>query len=333
MNTKLTLRPSPDALLNPRCDAIFKTLFTHNSKEGRLALKSFLEAVFNAEVTNIQLVQNELPIESEHDKQSIFDITCMLNGTDAVNIEIQGINVDNSYDKRAEYQVAHLLNHTIKKGDDWVDMPKAFQISVLNFIYDKETAAGISVYTMKTELGHTLSNRMAIIFIELPKYKDENKSYNRSIKNLTAVEKWCKFLLYADDGTRQNLVNNLCKSDGGIMAASGILAQISQDDVNWVRQTSRDMWERDQRSIKHSKERAERELKEKLYELKETKNELSEVKTELSETKTELSEAKNELSEAKTELSEAKISLAEKDAQILELQEKLKSTFNSRAED
>ena len=283
-----TLRPSPSALLNPRYDANFKALFTHNSKAGRHALKSFLEAALGAEVSNIQLMQNELPIEAEHDKQSVFDITCILNGANAVNIELQGINIDNSYDKRAEYQAAHLLNHTVKKGDDWVDMPEVFQISVLNFMYDKEVSKGVSVYTMRTKSGRTLSHRMTIIFIELPKFKSDGKGDN-DVENLTAIEKWCKFLLYADDGTRQNLVRDLCKSDGGIMAASGILAKISQDDINWARQTSRELWERDQLSIKHSKERAEHELK----------------------------KVKTELTESQAALTESQAALAEKDAQLL----------------
>ncbi|MDE7383334.1 MAG: Rpn family recombination-promoting nuclease/putative transposase [Treponemataceae bacterium] len=71
---KQTFRPSPDALLNPRYDANFKAIFTEDSDEGRLALKSFLQAILNTEVSDIQLIQNELPIEAEYDKQSVFDI-------------------------------------------------------------------------------------------------------------------------------------------------------------------------------------------------------------------------------------------------------------------
>ena len=69
-----TLRPTPDALLNPRQDANFKAIFSEDSEEGRLALKSFLEAILNAKVSDIQLLQNELPVESEYDKKSVFDI-------------------------------------------------------------------------------------------------------------------------------------------------------------------------------------------------------------------------------------------------------------------
>ena len=319
MNSK-PFRPSPDALLNPRCDAIFKTLFTDNSEEGQLARKSFLEATLGSEVSDIKLVQNELPIESEHDKQAVFDITCLLNGTNAANIEMQGINVNNAYDKRAEYQAAHLLNHTVTKGLDWENMPEVFQISVLNFIYDKEMSDGVLVYTMKTAEGRTLSNRMTIIFIELPKYKDESKS----VENLTAVEKWCKFLLYADDGTRQDLVKDLCKSDGGIMAASGILAKISQDDINWVQQTNRDMWERDQLSLKRSRERAE-------HARQEAECARQEAERAQQEAEEELQKAKKKLEEKEKEAAESKAALVEKDARILELLAKLENRQPSDA--
>ncbi|MDE6246187.1 MAG: hypothetical protein K2M50_11100, partial [Treponemataceae bacterium] len=57
-------------------------------------------------------------------------------------------------------------------------------------------------------------------------------------------------------------VEEICRSEGGIMAASGILTKISQDDVNWLRQTNRDLWERDQLSIKGYVEELTQELAE-----------------------------------------------------------------------
>ena len=99
---------------------------------------------------------------------------------------------------------------------------------------------------------------MAIVFVELPKYSGESER----VEDLTAAEKWCKFLLYADDSARRSLVEEICRSEGGIMAASGILTKISQDDVNWLRQTNRDLWERDQLSIKGYVEELTQELAE-----------------------------------------------------------------------
>lgn len=50
------------------------------------------------------------------------------------------------------------------------------------------------------------------------------------------------------------------------MAASGILTKISQDDINWSRQTSIDLWERDQLSTKNYIEELTQKLAEKTEE-------------------------------------------------------------------
>ena len=296
---KQTLRPSPDALLNPRYDANFKAIFSEDSEEGRLALKSFLQAVLNAQVSDIQLIQNELPIEAEYDKRAVFDISCTLDGRRHVNIEMQGLNIDNAYDCRAEYQAAHLLNHCVKRGMNWRDTPDVYQVSVLNFIYDKESDKGVSMYTMRAEDGRTLAGKMTVVFVELPKYKNAAEK----VENLTAVEKWCKFLLYADDGAKRSLIGEICKSDGGIMAASGILTKISQDDINWARQTSIDIWERDQLTNKSYMEELTRELAE------------SHVALEKKDAALEEKDAVIEEKDAVIEEKDA--ALAEKDAQLL----------------
>ena len=296
---KQTLRPSPDALLNPRYDANFKAIFSEDSEEGRLALKSFLQAVLNAQVSDIQLIQNELPIEAVYDKRAVFDISCTLDGRRHVNIEMQGLNIDNAYDCRAEYQAAHLLNHCVKRGMNWRDTPDVYQVSVLNFIYDKESDKGVSMYTMRAEDGRTLAGKMTVVFVELPKYKNAAEK----VEDLTAVEKWCKFLLYADDGAKRSLIGEICKSDGGIMAASGILTKISQDDINWARQTSIDIWERDQLTNKSYMEELTREL--------------AESHVALEKKDAALEEKDAVIEEKDAALAESHAALAEKDVQLL----------------
>ena len=311
---KQTLRPSPDALLNPRYDANFKAIFSEDSEEGRLALKSFLQAVLNAQVSDIQLIQNELPIEAEYDKRAVFDISCTLDGRRHVNIEMQGLNIDNAYDCRAEYQAAHLLNHCVKRGMNWRDTPDVYQVSVLNFIYDKESDKGVSMYTMRAEDGRTLAGKMTVVFVELPKYKNAAEK----VENLTAVEKWCKFLLYADDSAKRSLIGEICKSDGGIMAASGILTKISQDDINWARQTSIDIWERDQLTNKSYMEELTRELAEKRAELEKNHAALAESHAELAEKRAELEKNHAALAESHAVIEEKDAVIEEKDVALAE---------------
>lgn len=101
MNTN-TYRPSPTALLNPCADPIFKILFTDESEEAHLALTGFLTDIIGKEVSDVVLQPNELSGESVTDKQSEFDINCKVEGK-MVNVEMQGLNQDNHFGKRAEY--------------------------------------------------------------------------------------------------------------------------------------------------------------------------------------------------------------------------------------
>lgn len=71
-----TLRPYPGARLNPKVDPIFKSLFTQNSEASNAALTAFLSVMLKQNISDVTITQNELPVESERDKQSIFDISC-----------------------------------------------------------------------------------------------------------------------------------------------------------------------------------------------------------------------------------------------------------------
>ncbi len=161
-------RPNSKALLNPCADPIFKILFTDESRQAHEALTCFLCDILERNVTDVVLQPNELSGECITDKQSEFDINCKIDGKIA-NIEMQGENHCNDYGKRAEYHVAHLLNHYTPKGTDWDKIPDVFQISVMNFVFDKATKKSISHYVLKNDEGKTISKSLNVIFMELHK--------------------------------------------------------------------------------------------------------------------------------------------------------------------
>jgi len=70
-----TLRPSPTAILNPRNDAIFKAIFTQDTDESRLALRSFLSAMIGKQVSNVELQPNEPATEILNQLQMSFDVS------------------------------------------------------------------------------------------------------------------------------------------------------------------------------------------------------------------------------------------------------------------
>lgn len=233
-------------VLNPCIDPTFKSLFTANTPESRGALKSFLEAVLCRKVSGIVLQPNELPTESPFEKQSQFDITCVLDGKEPVNIEMQNVNRKESFAKRAEYNAAHLMNHYAGKGGEWEDMPKCFQISVLNFIFDKDSPGAVNHYTMRTKDGRELHSRLNIYFLELPKLK---KMKNIPAEQLTSVERWIKFFLYAT-GEDNTVIENLSSLEDGIMQAKTALDTLSQDELNWQLEWAEIKRTKDEASLK-----------------------------------------------------------------------------------
>lgn len=228
----LSYRPSPTALLNPCVDPIFKILFTDESQESKGALTCFLSDVLGKPVSDVVLQPNELSGEALDDKQSEFDINCKLDGQ-FVNIEIQGRNHDSSYGKRAEYHVAHILNHYTPKGTSWQNIPPVFQISVLNFIFSEDESSCINWYTMKNSNGREISGTMNVIFIELPKIRNLPDDPQK----LTKVEMWGKFFLYASNADRQNYIRELSEHNRGIDMAVTVLENVSRDEMNWYHES------------------------------------------------------------------------------------------------
>ena len=243
-------RPSPSALLNPCVDPIFKILFTNESKESNIALTCFLTDIIGKKVSNVVLQPNELSGETNTDKQSEFDINCKIDGK-IVNIEMQGLNKDNHFGRRAEYHVSHLYNHYVTKGLDWKETPQAFQISVLNFIFDNSEQDCISYYLMRNQNGRTIAGMLNVIFLELPKIEPIPDDFSL----LTPVQMWGKFFLYADKPDKRDFVEKLSEQNRGIKMAVTVLKNISQDEINWYHQTRYWMHVSDEKTMINEAER------------------------------------------------------------------------------
>ena len=221
-------------LLNPCIDPIFKAMMTDNSPEGRKALTSFVSTVIGHSISDIELLPNELPNQNDTDKQSVFDLTCVIDGKEKANIEMQGVNIFNSYNNRVEYHVSHLMQYSVPKGLNWDKVEKVFQISVLNFIYSDfaKHKNVLTHFVMQSDDGVHLGDRMNVFFIELPKIEQQNIS----IKDMTSVERWAKYFRNAADESKQDLIKELTKYEEGIMDAQAVLNRISTNDAMLVQQ-------------------------------------------------------------------------------------------------
>ena len=229
-----TFRPSPTALLNPRCDASFKAMFTAETKDSDAALKDFISTVLNRPVKEVQVMQNEPPVQIITESQMSFDVSVKFDDGERIDLEMQTRQENYDYGARAEIQLARLLSTNNKIGDEW-STPAAYQISVLNFEFDKDDNSPLSWYTMRKENGGKLSDKLNVIFFDLIKI---HRLLGKPVESLSKLEKWGLFLSYADDERQTGYIDAIIKSEGGLMSAKSSLLTVSQDELNWVRQNS-----------------------------------------------------------------------------------------------
>ena len=185
--------------------------------------------MLNPRLDSTTVKQNEPASQFDGEKGIRYDINCVLADGTTAQVEMQG------YDKRAEYYAARLASSAPHVGDDRNELPRSYQISVLNFTYDKGNFNPLHHYTM-TDIrdGSRLAGIRNVIFLELtklPKIEDA-----ADISALPAAIKWGTFLKEADNPVRQDLIDSITESEEGIMNAEVVLAALSDDRWRWIEQ-------------------------------------------------------------------------------------------------
>ncbi len=241
---KVTYRPSPTALLNPRRDMNFKAMFTQDTEGSQIALKSFLSSVLGRTIKKAVVTANEPPVNTPSQMQMSFDVSVKFDDGEKASIEMQGREEKYDYAVRSEIQAARLLNNNAKRGSKW-EADKVYQISVLNFHYKKGDKSEMSWYTMRDEKGNALADRLNVIYIDLLTIK---KLVGTPIEKLTPLQKWGLYLSYVDDESKVDYVDQIADSEGGIMEAKAIIEKMSEEESNWFREFSRDTAMRDYNS-------------------------------------------------------------------------------------
>ncbi|MBQ4013673.1 MAG: Rpn family recombination-promoting nuclease/putative transposase [Treponema sp.] len=241
---KVTYRPSPTALLNPRLDWNFKAMFTQETEGSQIALKSFLSSVLGRAIKEAAVAANEPPVDAPSQMQMSFDVSVKFDDGEKASIEMQGQARKYDYAVRSEIHAARLLNNNAKKGSKW-RANKVYQISVLNFHYKKGDKSEMSWYTMKDRNGNGLADRLNVIFIDLLTIK---KLVGTPVEKLTPLQKWGLYLSYVDDESKVDYVDKIADSEGGIMEAKAVIERMSEEESNWFREFSRDTAMRDYNS-------------------------------------------------------------------------------------
>lgn len=221
-------------LLNPSKDSVFHQLFTNPNPKSEKALKCFLEAILQEQISNIEIQREELQIEdSSSNKNSMYDVNCKINEKEFARIKIHNSDSKEYFANQVTYYCARLLKYHTENQNKYNDIPKVYQISILNFIYNNSSPKELFHYKLSTEDGLTINEQQNIIVIELPKIcklVEELQNKTKTIQNLTTIQKWCIFILYASTSELDSLIQEITQSDQWIMSAFTALKEISNNE-------------------------------------------------------------------------------------------------------
>ncbi|MBR4598564.1 MAG: Rpn family recombination-promoting nuclease/putative transposase [Treponema sp.] len=309
-------------VLNPRLDVNFKAIFTQNTRDSRDALKSFLTAAIGRKIKKVSVIENENPKQFDLQRGISYDINCVFEDETCAQIEMQGFEKAYDYGKRAEYYVSRLVSSAVETGDDWNVVPEAYQISVLNFCYDKSNDKPFHHYIMADEKdGAKLAGILNVIFMELPKIPEINNL--GELKNLPSLVKWCKFLQEADNPDKEDLINALSKSEEGIMKAESTLKGISMDRWRWIIQGQIEGIERDRITELNARKREDEKRR-----IEDEKRAKEDEKRRIEDEKRAKEDEKRRIEDEKRLLKDEE--LTQREASIHDREKKLASSLHDR---
>jgi len=236
-------------------DLVFKFVLSFNSEDSGEALRSLLSACTRREVTDVQIVNNDINPLYLGAKQGRLDVCVTFNDGEAASLEMQTCKTGDELGKRAEYYAVMLVAGQEAKGKAYRDIKRVYQIFFLNDVLFTGSFKIPRRYFYQEETEHDrLSNLTEIIIYELPKLEKrviECMEDKKKTEFLTKEEKWCIYLKYRHEKRVKKLIKQLCREEAGIMKAEKTVDKVSPSYREYIRKLG---------ELKDSMDRAQAEL-------------------------------------------------------------------------
>jgi predicted transposase/invertase (TIGR01784 family) len=214
-------------------DVVFKAMLTSDTEDSREALRSLLSACTGREVSVVQVINNDLIPPYLAAKSPRLDVHVTFNDGEAADLEMQLSNTSDDIKARAEYYAAMLLAGQSRKGKQYKEIKRVYQIFFLNFTLFPESSKIPRRYYYKEDTENDrLSDVTEIIFYEMPKLEKQVVDYlagTGDLQSLSGDEKWCIYFKYRQEKWAEPLIDELCRKEDGIMRAEKTVTKVSRD--------------------------------------------------------------------------------------------------------
>ena len=236
-----------DDLIDICYDNVFKAVFTRNTPASQGALSKLVSALIDQEVSVIEIITNEPPIESLHDRQIRFDINCKTGDGELINVEMS-LNPTRYEPVRLEYHAGKLFSGQDIRGRtrSYKKLKPAYQIAILakdRFFPNESFIHCFEYYDPGQAVS--LKGRTRIITLELSKL---DRLIEKPVSGMDTRELWAYYFKYLTDKEKRRKINEILEAEEGIAMASEVLMTISKDEIERARLMSELKWELDTES-------------------------------------------------------------------------------------
>jgi predicted transposase/invertase (TIGR01784 family) len=242
-------------VLDIRYDPVFKAVFTRDTAKSRGALSDLISALIGRTVAVETIAANEPSIDDLRQRYLRFDITCKTEKGELVNVEMS-FNPGKDELMRFEYYAARLFTGQNLHGKEkrYEDLKETYQIAILakeQFFPDKNLTHNFLYYDPDTRVS--LGGKTRIITVELVKTKP---IVDKPVKGMTNAELWAVFFQYLTDEEKRAKIIEIINHEEGIAMAAETLGTFTQNELEYIRQTTLLKRELDYQSdMAHDRER------------------------------------------------------------------------------
>ncbi|MDR1250826.1 MAG: PD-(D/E)XK nuclease family transposase [Treponema sp.] len=235
---------SPNPLINPCWDPVFKGIFTRDSIPSQIARKALLSALLERTVDRLSISANEPPVSRLGDRHIRYDINCTFDSGEKANIEMT-LYPHAQEALRLEYYSARLfINQPLRgKNKSFGDLRRTYQISLLAHrkLFADDTFDHKFIY-YDPERRIRLGGRTTILVLELEKLKE---TAGKPVREMTGKERWGIFFKYYTEPERQGLIGELMAAEEGIAMAGEMLEGFTAEEEAYFYELSKEKYELD----------------------------------------------------------------------------------------
>ena len=206
--------------VSPKVDLVFKNIFSN--PENKDLLMAFLSSILSipaSEMTDVDVIDNELIPDALLSKFSRLDLLLTLKNTTKVNIEIQIQNYGD-FKERTLYYWSKTYTGELQKSEGYITLKNVIAINIVDFnLFDcEEYHSTFRIYEENRQ--ELLTDKLRIDFLELRKAKGVSSMDNKQI--------WMDFL--NTNAADEKTLNHLAGISEIMKKAVGILRKMSADE-------------------------------------------------------------------------------------------------------